>query len=1306
MFHQCTPPPPPNSAASGMTRRRRFAWTRRLYAILAASVLVLTAAPAAAQLTVSITSTPANGEYYVAGERITTRISGLPNNLSEDSAASNLVSDCRTRRPSLPATSNNGDWRCNWMRIDVGGTIREAEITTNPGGARSINYQYTVQAADLDIDGISIPANSIVGRAWRQGGDAITGAILNRNHAALGAQSDHEVAGTAASITSTNPSLLHEGNLNGATLTVSLAGVAFGSGVTTASFQLVTTMTGVSIASVSSVSSGDTTATLTLSSTADISADATLAVRVLAAAHTGSSNLTSVAVTVVPVAASIASTNPSVLHEDNLGGATVTVALSGVAFGSSVTTASFQLVTTMTGVSIASVSSVSSGDTTATLTLSSTADISADATLAVRVLAAAHTGSSNLTTGTVSVAPVAASISFTFPRVFGTVNLHGATIDVALSGVTYVGGATAASFELVTTMTGVSISSVRVLGGNILAELTLSAPAGVPVAAPLAVRVLATAHTGSTALTTGTVSVTQALATLSIDSPRVVEGGTGDTPTLDFTVTLAPAMAVQATVNYAHSPGGTATSGVDHAAIASGTLTFAPGETSKTISVTVTGDTMPESDEGVTLAFSNPTPSGVIIASGNFASGSIVDDDTPTLTIDSPRVAEGNAGTRDLTFTVTLSPAASSQQEAAWIDPGSGTAESGIDYTALAGGTLIFAAGETSKTIAVTVRGDSAVEPDETVRVVVASTARIRGADGNIAAFAIGVGTIANDDLPEPPEPNSTPQVVAAPGAVALDVGGTAAIALAGAFLDTDGDPLTLSAASSRPAVATARLDGTTLALAAAAEGQTRITVRAADPDGATATLSFLVTVGNPVSIGGGDGDVDDTEAVVVSAPEDGVAEVPIAMAEPRDEDVAFAYAFGPDGDPDTADADAADHGGEGGTVIIPAGETEATIRIPILDDDDIEPARESFAVTLTPMDDAGVAVSSAVVHIAEGVCDRTWQVADALRDGNACQDVTPAELDRRRTVRLPDAGLAELQPLDFLGLGSLTVLILDGNGLSALPEGLLTGSPKLRVLRLRGNRFEALPALGSLPELIELNLAGNLLAELPAAAFAAMPALGYLYLGGNRIEALPADLLAEAEAMRILELQDNALEALPAGLFAGVPKLFSLQLQGNPGTPFVLAVELARVEAESEGETGDGEAGSGDGNAGDGDAGDGGETEEEPGRAEIQLRAPHGAPFAIEAAISAPGATLSAQTATIAAGETLGGAVSVVRDVAGNEADATVAVEITSVTSLPTTACGDEYDEYRCFRGFELRPGSPLTLFEPPAVADVPTMR
>ena len=519
--------------------------------------------------------------------------------------------------------------------------------------------------------------------------------------------------------------------------------------------------------------------------------------------------------------------------------------------------------------------------------------------------------------------------------------------------------------------------------------------------------------------------------------------------------------------------------------------------------------------------------------------------------------------------------------------------------------------------------------------------------------------------------PNDAPEAVGKLEDAKLAVGSKLAVELADAFRDPNNEALTLSATSSRPAVATANMVGYTLIVRALVEGTARITVTAEDALGATASLSFLLTVGNPVSLGAAGG------AAVASAPEGGSASLAVTMAEPRSEDVSFTYAFGPDADPATADADAADHGGEGGTVTIPAGKTEATIDIPILDDDDIEPMRESFAVTLAS-DNAGLGTATATVHIAEGVCDRTWQVANALRGGWDCEAVTAAELAGLRMVRLADAGLNDLQPLDFLGLTGMATLDLDGNGLSALPNGLLAGSPNLRVLRLRGNSFETLPALGNASALVELDLGDNGLLELPARPFAGLPALGYLYLDGNRLETLPADLLAGTSGMRILELQNNALPALPKGLFAGA-SLVSLQLQGNPGAPFPVAVELIRAEAE----------------------------DPDAGWAEIRLRVPHGAPFAISAGISAPGATLSATTAAIAAGDTLGDEqVSVVRSMAGNEAGDAVTVAVASVPSLPRRTCGDDFDEYRCFRGFELVAGDALTLFEPPAAEQTRTLR
>ena len=91
------------------------------------------------------------------------------------------------------------------------------------------------------------------------------------------------------------------------------------------------------------------------------------------------------------------------------------------------------------------------------------------------------------------------------------------------------------------------------------------------------------------------------------------------------------------------------------------------------------------------------------------------DDGAPTLSIDSPSVTEGNSGSANLTFTVTLSPASGRQVTVNYAEGTGGTATAGTDYTALSGGMLTFAAGDTSKTVTVSVRGDTTDEPNETV---------------------------------------------------------------------------------------------------------------------------------------------------------------------------------------------------------------------------------------------------------------------------------------------------------------------------------------------------------------------------------------------------------------------------------------------------------------------------------------------------------------------------------------------------------------------------------------------------------------
>ena len=97
---------------------------------------------------------------------------------------------------------------------------------------------------------------------------------------------------------------------------------------------------------------------------------------------------------------------------------------------------------------------------------------------------------------------------------------------------------------------------------------------------------------------------TSGLPSLTIGDVTVTEGHAG-TQSATFTVTLSAASDQPVTVAYATADG-TATAGSDYQA-ASGTLTFAPGETSKTITVLVNGDRLGEPNETFLVNLSGPT---------------------------------------------------------------------------------------------------------------------------------------------------------------------------------------------------------------------------------------------------------------------------------------------------------------------------------------------------------------------------------------------------------------------------------------------------------------------------------------------------------------------------------------------------------------------------------------------------------------------------------------------------------------------------------------------------------------------------
>jgi Calx-beta domain/FG-GAP-like repeat len=211
-------------------------------------------------------------------------------------------------------------------------------------------------------------------------------------------------------------------------------------------------------------------------------------------------------------------------------------------------------------------------------------------------------------------------------------------------------------------------------------------------------------------------------------------GTSGNAPA--FEIKLSNPSYQTITVSYATADG-TATAGVDYVA-ASGTVTFNPGETSKSIAVEVIGDNIDETNETYLVNLSNPANAGIAAAQGV---GTIQDDDGPGMSIGSAMVTEGNSGFTNAVFTVTLSAPTVQDVFVNYATAG-GTASSGIDFQQVFPNTrtLFIAAGATSGTIPIRVFGDFQIEPDEQFIVTLFNPSNAT------IATAQGTGTIVNDD--------------------------------------------------------------------------------------------------------------------------------------------------------------------------------------------------------------------------------------------------------------------------------------------------------------------------------------------------------------------------------------------------------------------------------------------------------------------------------------------------------------------------------------------------------------------------------
>ena len=225
---------------------------------------------------------------------------------------------------------------------------------------------------------------------------------------------------------------------------------------------------------------------------------------------------------------------------------------------------------------------------------------------------------------------------------------------------------------------------------------------------------------------------------LSINDVTVVEGNSG-TRTATFTVKLSSASVETITVNVATS-NGTALAGADYTALATTTLTFAPGETSKQVTVEIIGDVTDEYDQTFFVNLSNAVNAAI---ADNRGVGTIHDNDqAPTIRIDNVEVTEG--GNANFTLSLSSPTEKTVTVNASTSHAGSsGTrATGGVDFTSLASTMFTFSPGQTSIPVTINTLFDEVGEANEFFAVNLRSTLNARIADGQ------GIGTIIDLDAP------------------------------------------------------------------------------------------------------------------------------------------------------------------------------------------------------------------------------------------------------------------------------------------------------------------------------------------------------------------------------------------------------------------------------------------------------------------------------------------------------------------------------------------------------------------------------
>ncbi|MFN7511741.1 Calx-beta domain-containing protein [Microcystis sp.] len=345
-----------------------------------------------------------------------------------------------------------------------------------------------------------------------------------------------------------------------------------------------------------------------------------------------------------------------------------------------------------------------------------------------------------LSSVTIAISPASvtedstANLIYTFTRTGDTTNAL--TVNYTVGGT--------ATFNTDYIQTGATIftatsGTVTFAAGAATATLTINPTADISVESDETVAITLASETGYTTVT-GTIVNDDTIVTLAVSPASVAEDGSTN---LIYTFTRTGVTTNALRVNYSVS--GTATVNTDYTQTGAasytatgGTITFAAGSDTATLTIDPIADTTVESNDTVAITIASGT--GYTVGTTTAVTGTIADDDFPVITLAVSPASVIEDGSTNLIYTFTRAGATTNALIVNYSIAGTADATDYTGATPGTGKTITFAAGSATATLTIDPTADTTFEADETVALTLAS-----GIDYTIGTTSAVTGTITND---------------------------------------------------------------------------------------------------------------------------------------------------------------------------------------------------------------------------------------------------------------------------------------------------------------------------------------------------------------------------------------------------------------------------------------------------------------------------------------------------------------------------------------------------------------------------------